>query len=62
MIVLLAIVTFFSSVDREPFSALVRAPSMEACQAKVAEQRAIADKDPEVQGYVFQCITVPTKS
>ncbi|HLZ23647.1 MAG TPA: hypothetical protein VKQ30_16170 [Ktedonobacterales bacterium] len=62
MIVLLAIVTFFSSVDREPFTALLRAPSMEACQAKAAEQSLKASADPEVEGYVFKCIVVPTKS
>lgn len=62
MIFLIALVTFFSSVDREPFSVVIRAPSLAACEAKAVEQSAKAEKDPEVSGYTFKCITVPTKS
>lgn len=62
MIYLIVLVTFFSSVDREPYSALICAPSAEACTAKATEQAAIAEKDPEVSGYVFKCITVPSKT
>jgi hypothetical protein len=62
MILLFVAVTFFSSVGREPYIAAIRAPSLAACEAKAAEQRLKANADPEVSGYTFQCITVPTKS
>lgn len=62
MIYLYIVVTFFSSVGREPFSAIAQAPTVEACQAKADEQAALAEKDPEVSGYVVKCITVPSKT
>lgn len=61
MYFLIAVVTFFTSVDREPFSAVILAPSLAACEAKATEQTHIAEKDPEVSGYAFQCLKVPTK-
>jgi hypothetical protein len=62
MIFLIVLVTFFSSTGKQPAAAIIRAPSAVACEAKAVEQRAIANKDPEVEGYTFTCITVPTKS
>lgn len=62
MIYLIVLVTFFSSVGREPYGALIHAPSLAACEAKAAEQSAKANADPEVSGYTFKCITVPSKT
>jgi hypothetical protein len=62
MILLFIAVTFFSSVGREPFIAVVRAPSATACETKAAEQSAKAEADREVSGYVIKCITVPSKT
>lgn len=62
MIYLFIVVTFFGSTGKEPAAAIIRAPSAVACEAKAVEQRALAEKDPEVQGYTFQCVTVPTKT
>jgi hypothetical protein len=38
------------------------APSMEICQDQVNKLTAKAEADPQVEGYVFQCIVVPTKT
>jgi hypothetical protein len=62
MILLFVVVTFFHSVGREPYIAAIVAPSLAACEAKAVEQRAKANADTEVEGYTFQCITVPTKA
>lgn len=62
MIFLIVLVTFFSSTGKEPAAAIIRAPSAVACEAKAVEQRAKANADPEVEGYVFKCITVPSKT
>lgn len=62
MIYLIVLVTFFGSTLKEPYTALILAPSAARCEAKAVEQRALANKDPEVEGYSFTCITVPTKT
>ncbi len=62
MIFLFVVVTFFSSVGREPYVAAIRAPSAAACEAKAVEQRAKANADSEVEGFTFTCVTVPTKT
>jgi len=62
MIYLIVLVSFFSSTGKDPAAAIIRAPSAVACEAKAVEQRALAEKDPEVQGYSFTCITVPSKT
>lgn len=62
MIYLIVLVTFFGSTLKEPYAATILAPSLAACEAKAVEQRARANKDPEVKGYSFTCITVPTKT
>lgn len=62
MIYLIVLVTFFSSVKKEPFTAIIRAPSAAACEAKAVEQRAYANKDTSVEGFSFTCVTVPTKT
>ncbi len=62
MIFLYAVVIFFSSTGREPFTVIAQAPSAAACEAKATEQSRLAEKDPEVSGYTFKCITVPSKT
>jgi hypothetical protein len=62
MVLIFIFITFFGSVDREPYHALGVAPSLAVCQEKAAEVKAQADKDPEVSGYIVECRTVPTKS
>jgi hypothetical protein len=62
MFFLFVVVTFFSSMLKEPYATILRAPSADVCEAKAAEQRAIAEKDPEVKGYSFTCVAVPSKT
>lgn len=62
MIYLIVLVTFFGSTGKDPFSGTFRAPNLAVCEAKAAEQSLKATADPEVQGFVFRCITVPTKT
>jgi hypothetical protein len=62
MIFLIVLVTFYSSVGREPYAAAIRAPSLAACEAKAAEQSLKATADTAVEGFAFKCITVPSKT
>lgn len=62
MIFLIVLVTFFSSVDKEPYTVTAHAPSAEACKAKGEQLAAAAEKDPEVESYLIRCVVVPTKS
>lgn len=62
MIFLYVIVAFFGSTGRDPWTAVARAPSMEACKAEAAKLTAVAEKDQTVQGYSIKCVTVPTKT
>lgn len=62
MIFLIVLVTFFSSTGKEPFAATGHAPSAAVCAAKAAEQSALAEKDPEVEGYSIKCVVVPSKT
>lgn len=62
MIYLFVVVVFFSSVGKEPIVGVANAPSLAACEAAAAEQSAIAETDPEVQGYTIKCVTAGTKT
>ncbi len=62
MILLIAFITFLSSTKIEPMHLMGIAPSMEICQDQVNKLTAKAEADPQVEGYVFQCIVVPTKT
>jgi hypothetical protein len=61
MVFLFVLIVFFGSTDKEPASAMIEAPSAEACAAKATDLKAHAEADTEVQGYVIECRKVPTK-
>lgn len=62
MIFLFVLIVFFGSTDKEPATAMIEAPSAEACAAKADELKLKATADPEVSGYVIECRAVPIKA